>query len=73
MPLVNAHTDVFNEARGLKLVCYFIYIHTLCMRAAKALASLHICADLPESSLIDDAFSSKISCTGPLYNAPRLA
>ena len=32
-----------------------IYIHTLCMRGAKALASLHIC----KPSLLDNAISTK--------------
>ena len=34
-----------------------IYIHDLCMRAVKALASLRICADSPEPSLLADATS----------------
>ena len=33
----------------------FIYIHTLCTGAAKALASLHICADLPEPLLPENS------------------
>ena len=32
---------------------FFIFIYTLCMRAAKALASLHIRAVSPEPSLVD--------------------
>ena len=31
-------------------------------RAAKAQASLHICADLPEHLLFDNAIISKIAC-----------
>ena len=34
------------------------------MRAAKALASLHICADSPEPSLFADVISTEITCTG---------
>ena len=33
------------------------------MQAAKALASLHICADSPEPSLLANLISTKISCT----------
>ena len=32
------------------------------MRAAKALASLVMCADLPEPSMVTDAISTEISC-----------
>ena len=35
------------------------------MRAVKALASLCICADMPEPSLLADALSIEISCTLP--------
>ena len=34
------------------------YIHASCMRAAKALASLHICADSPEHSLLADEINT---------------
>ena len=33
-----------------------------CVRAVAALASLHICVDSLEPSLIDNAISTKISC-----------
>ena len=33
----------------------YLFINSLCMQAAKALASLHICADAPESRLHDNA------------------
>ena len=49
------------------LVWAFIYIHTLCMQAVKALASLHICADLPKPLLLVDMISTKIWCTGPNF------
>ena len=34
------------------------------MRAAKALASLHVCADSPELLLLKDVLSTKIVCAG---------
>ena len=34
------------------------------MRAAKALASMRICADLSEPSLLADMLSTEIYCTG---------
>ena len=34
------------------------------MQAAKGLGSLHICPDLPKSSLLTDVISTKILCTG---------
>ena len=42
------------------------------MRAAKALASLRICADSHEPSLLDYAISIKISCSGPYFRYPVL-
>ena len=42
-PPLNTHVDVFSGARGLSFGLVFIYIQTLCMRAASAL----------ESSLLD--------------------
>ena len=47
------------------LVHALIYIRTLCMRAANALASQRICTDSHEPSLLTDAISTEISCTGP--------
>ena len=45
----------YAERLGLFLVeCASISIHTLCMRVAKTLASLHICADSPETSFLDN-------------------
>ena len=45
----------------------FIYIHTLCTRAGKVLASLRICADSPEPSQLADVKSTEISCKGPYW------
>ena len=39
----------------------FIYIYTLCIRAARALASLYICTGAPEPSMLENAISPKIS------------
>ena len=39
------------------LVCAFIYIHILSMRADKAQGSLQIGADLPEYSLLADGIN----------------
>ena len=50
MPLINARA--------------VIYIRTMCMRAAKALANLRISADSPEPSLLANAISTESSCTG---------
>ena len=47
------------------LVLVFIYIHTLFLGAVNALVSLCICTDSPEPSLLADAISIEISCTGP--------
>ena len=48
-------------ARGLNLTPAVIYIHTLCMRAARALAYLYISAGLPEPWLLPDEMNTKIS------------
>ena len=45
------------------LVQVFIYIHTVCMLATKALVSLHIWAGLPESLLFDHVIITEISKT----------
>ena len=44
------------------LIWYFIYIHTLCVQAAKALVSLRICVGSPGHSLLDNSVSTKITC-----------
>ena len=62
LPPTNVHLSVSKRARGLNfglsihLHLYFVY-----MPAAKSLASLHICADSPEPSLLDNAIRTKIS------------
>ena len=43
------------------LVLDFIYSHTLCMRAAKALVIVCICEGLSELSLLDHAISTEFS------------
>ena len=42
------------------LVLVFIYIHTLCVRAAKALTSLHFCADLLNQYLLWQRYKSRL-------------
>ena len=54
--------DVAGRDRSLNVGQIFIYIHTLCMRAANALASLHICAGSPEPSLLENAKYQNITC-----------
>ena len=47
--LLNAHADVSSRARGLM---FGLYNHTVCMKAAKALAKLCNCASAPQPSLL---------------------
>ena len=42
----------------------------LCMRAAKALVSLRICADSHVPSLLIDAINTKLLCARQLYYMP---
>ena len=64
-PPLNAYADLSSGARGLNfgLILHlhpdFVYDS---MQAAKALVSLHICADTPEPSLLVSVISTKISC-----------
>ena len=63
LPLTSMSTNL----EGLEvefLARAFLYFHTLCIRAAKALASLRICTDSSEPSLLTDAISTEIICTG---------
>ena len=46
------------------LIGVLFYIHTLCMQATIALATLCMCADLLEPKLLDDARRTKIFCSG---------
>ena len=63
MPLINAHVTIPSRARGLMLVGVFIYIHTLCMPAAKVQIGTN--AHSPEPSLLADVINTEISYTGP--------
>ena len=47
MPLLIAHADAMELAAVLILIWVFIYTHTLCMKAAKDLARLHIYTGSP--------------------------
>ena len=51
---------IYRSVCWAKCVIY-IYIHSLCTRAEKALASLCICTDSPESSLFHCAISTEIA------------
>ena len=55
MPSMNADAHVCSGVRALSLVWACINIDTLCMRAAKTLASLRLCTDSPEPSLFYNA------------------
>ena len=59
MPIIIV--DVARKARRLNIgLCINLSnTTTLCMQAAKALASLRMCADSPEPSLLTDVISSK--------------
>ena len=63
-PLVNAQADVSSVVRGLNFGLVFIYIHALCMGAAKALASLCTCTGLPEPWLLHIVIST---CTKTIF------
>ena len=59
-PLFNTSADVSRETSGLNIG---LSLHILCMRAVKALSSLHMCT-APEPSLFDNVISTKISRAG---------
>ena len=63
-PPINARVKISRKARGLK---FDLSLHTLCMEAMKALASLHICADSAKSLFLVDVISTEISCTGRCF------
>ena len=54
----NANADVSSGTTGMIFVRVFIFIHILCMRAAKTLTSLCICAGSPVASLFHKEFMS---------------
>ena len=51
-PPLNVHAGVSSGNIGWIIIWVFIYIHTLCMRAVKAMARMRICAGSPEPSLL---------------------
>ena len=61
-------TSILSHQAGLDIfpVWVFIYSHTFCIQAVNALTSPHMwtCAESPEPPLLDDAISTKITCTG---------
>ena len=56
---VSSYSDTVNAT----VTCTYGPVHKI-SRAVKALATLHIPADLPERSLLSDAISIKILCIG---------
>ena len=50
---MNTQSDIYSDVLNV-FVLVFIHIHTLCIPAAMVQVSLHICADLPEPSLLAD-------------------
>ena len=60
--------DIFSWTICLIAGLRFYENHTLCMQAAKAQASLHICTGLPEPALLNDVVSNTISCGGSYYS-----
>ena len=59
---LNSHSVVSIRLGVLFLVSAYVYFLTLCVREAKALARLCICACWSESSLLVDAIVTKIMC-----------
>ena len=47
---------------GLYIITVFPHFHNLCMREAKALVRLRVCAVSSEPTLLADAISFNISC-----------
>ena len=64
-PPINANA-MSSGARGLN-VGLSIYIHSLCIPAANALANLRICADLPEPCLLVKRLVPKSHMLAQLY------
>ena len=60
----NAHAQPSSGARSLIFGQPFVYVHSSCVRTAKALARLRGCAGSPESSLVAYAISTIISWAG---------
>ena len=66
MSPINVHADVSSYARDQVFVWSFIYIYTMCVRAAKAQASLRMCADPLEPLLLAKTVSTEIYRNGPI-------
>ena len=60
-PPLNVPAGVSSVNIGLIIIWVFSYIHTLCMRAVKAMARMRICAGSPEPSLLGYMICAKIS------------
>ena len=65
-PPLHVPAGVSSANNGLIIFWVFIYIHTLCMRAVKAMARMRICAGSPEPSLLGYMICAKISWACPI-------
>ena len=63
---VNVHAGVSSGNIGLIIIWVFIYIHTLCMQAVKAMARMSICAGTPQPSLLGFIVCIEISLACPV-------
>ena len=67
-----AHAEISWGARGLHFDQSHHLCVYLCMRAAKALASLCFPTGLPKPSLLGKSIRSKISCAGSFLRTTEL-
>ena len=65
-PPLNVHAGVSCGNIGLIIIWVFIYIHTLCMQAVKAMARMSICAGTPQPSLLGYIVCIEISWACPV-------
>ena len=65
-PSVNVHAGVSSGNIGLIIIWVFIYIHTLCMQAVKAMARMSICAGTPQPLLLGYIVCIEISLACPV-------
>ena len=57
-----------SNKRMYYLTWAYLYIHSLCIREAMALAGMRACAIPPAPSLLVDAASTKITCVEPFVS-----
>ena len=65
-PPENVHAGVSSGNIGLIVIWVFIYIHTLCMLAVKAMAKMRICAALAWAFILGYMICAKISWACPM-------